>query len=164
MILIALGSNLESREGPPLCTLHAALDALAEKGILIVAVSRFYESAAWPDPSDPPFVNAVARVATDLPPAQLLKTLHGLEAEFGRVRSKRNAPRTLDLDLLDYDGRIETGSLKLPHPRLARRAFVLIPLADVAPGWRHPESCESLEKLIEALPPRERAAVRVCKA
>ncbi len=164
MILIALGSNLNSHAGPPGSTLRAALKALEKNGIGSAAVSRFYESPAWPDPSDPLFVNAVARVVTALLPAKLLETLHGIETDFGRIRGKRNAPRTLDLDLLDYDGRIEAGPPVLPHPRIAERAFVLVPLADVAPDWCHPKTRESVDRLLAAIPSHERAAIRVLEA
>ena len=116
---------------------------------------------SWPDPSDPPFTNAVAHVQTPLGPARLLQTLHDIEAEFGRIREKQNAPRTLDLDLLDYDGRIETGPPELPHPRLAQRAFVLLPLQDVATGWRHPVSGLAVSELVAAIPASDRAGVRV---
>src|SRR5436305_12719674 len=102
MILIALGSNLPSSAGSPAETLAAAIAALKANGIVPVKVSRFYESAAWPDPDAPPFMNAVAGVHTALQPAALLVQLHEIEDAFGRVRSVRNAPRTLDLDILDY--------------------------------------------------------------
>jgi 2-amino-4-hydroxy-6-hydroxymethyldihydropteridine diphosphokinase len=160
MILIALGSNLNSPVGPPPVTLRTALEVLGRRGVGITAVSRFYESPAWPDTSNPLFVNAVARVETVLAPEKLLEALHDVEKDFGRVRGKRNAPRTLDLDLLDYDGRVEVGPPVLPHPRIADRAFVLIPLADVAPGWRHPATGRSVEQLIAAIPSRDRAAIR----
>src|SRR6185436_3477702 len=109
MILIALGANLSSSAGSPAETLRAALGNLAKRGIKVEKQSQLFRSAAWPDPSDPPFVNAVARVTTALGPAELLRALHDVEAEYGRVRSSPNAPRTLDLDLIDYDGRIEDG-------------------------------------------------------
>jgi 2-amino-4-hydroxy-6-hydroxymethyldihydropteridine diphosphokinase len=152
MILIALGANLPSSSGNPSATIRAALKALEKHGVPADAVSSFYKSDAWPDPSDPPFVNAVARVRTSLQPKGLLTLLHMVETEFGRVRSRRNAPRTLDLDLVDYNGNILKDGIELPHPRLADRAFVLIPLRDVAPDWRHPVSGQSLEALIAALP------------
>src|ERR1051325_4135260 len=109
MIFIALGANLPSSVGPPVKTLCAALEALAASGVEPVKVSKFYQTRAWPDPDDPPFVNAVAQVTTKLSPPELLQLLHKIEKEFGRERSKRNAPRCLDLDLLDYDGYIEQG-------------------------------------------------------
>jgi 2-amino-4-hydroxy-6-hydroxymethyldihydropteridine diphosphokinase len=138
VILIALGANLPSPAGPPAVTLDRALARLAELDVKIVSRSSFYESPAWPDPADPPFVNAVAAVETSLQPVELLAVLHGVETEFGRLRSAPNAPRTLDIDLLDADGAVVTGGVTLPHPRIAGRAFVLVPLAEVAPGWRHP--------------------------
>jgi len=138
MILIALGANLPSVAGRPSETLQAALSALQANGILPVKVSRFHETQAWPDPSDPPYVNAVAQIETALEPAALLARLHEIERQFGRQRHARNAPRTLDLDIVDYNGRVEEGPPVLPHPRMQDRAFVLAPLAEIAPGWRHP--------------------------
>lgn len=152
MILIALGANLPSQAGPPEDTLWAALGLLALSGCDIGAVSRVYRTPAWPDPADPPFANAVARLHTRLAPSELLGLMHGIETSFGRERSTKNAPRTLDLDLLDYHGFVDKGPPDLPHPRLRERAFVLYPLGDVAPGWTHPATRESLPELIAALP------------
>lgn len=160
MILVALGANLPSQAGSPAMTLASALGAMAAHRIRVRNVSHYYETPAWPDPADPPFVNAVARIDTPLGPAALLEALHAIEAEFGRQRSVVNAPRTLDLDLIDYDGRVEAGPPVLPHPRMAERAFVLVPLRDVAPDWRHPQNRKSLADLIEAIPAGERDAVR----
>jgi len=155
MILIGLGANLPSPAGPPLATLRAALAALTRNGAEPVSVSRFYQTPAWPDPADPPFVNAVAAVRTELSPAGLLLLLQEIERSFGRANGPRNAPRPLDLDILDYDGRVEAGPPNLPHPRLDSRAFVLVPLAEVAPAWRHPVSGRFVEDLIVALPAGE---------
>jgi 2-amino-4-hydroxy-6-hydroxymethyldihydropteridine diphosphokinase len=157
MILIALGSNLPSRIGTPSQTLRAALAELARRDVRIVAVSSFYKTPAWPDPSDPSFVNAVARIETKLSPPSLIAHLHDVERAFGRERGICNAPRTLDLDLLDYDGRVESGPPVLPHPRIASRGFVLVPLRDVAPDWKHPASGLAADALIAALPPDEQA-------
>jgi len=153
MKLIALGANLPSSAGPPAVTLEAALRAIASRGVDIAQVSRFYESEAWPNPSDPSYVNAVARVCTDLPPKELLTLLQEVEAQFGRRRSEKNAPRTLDLDIVDYEGRVEHGDPELPHPRASERAFVLLPLSDIAPVWVHPVSGKSVSELIGDLPP-----------
>jgi 2-amino-4-hydroxy-6-hydroxymethyldihydropteridine diphosphokinase len=156
MILIALGANLSSKAGPPADTLKRALGELERQGVEIRNVSAFYETPAWPDPADPAFVNAVAAVKTSLQPVELLMLLHGVETDFGRLRSASNAPRTLDLDLLDYDGRVITEArLTLPHPRLATRSFVLVPLRDVAPDWRHPVTGQGLPELLAALPDRD---------
>jgi len=159
MILIALGSNLSSRAGNPADTLRAALAHLGDNGVTVVGVSHFYRTPAWPDPRDPEFVNAVACVATELSPPALLARLHETEMFFGRARTARNAPRTLDLDILDYDGRAEEGSPLLPHPRIEGRAFVLIPMKDVAPDWRHPVSGKSIPELLSGIPEADRNAV-----
>ena len=156
MIVIALGSNLSSQAGGPQETLAAAIARLTYNDATVRKVSRYFKSAAWPDPNDPPFTNAVAIIETARDPAALMTLLHETEAAFGRVRGPRNAPRTLDLDLIDYDGRVEKGPPVLPHPRLADRAFVLVPLADIAPDWRHPESGQSIAELIAVLPPEAR--------
>ena len=156
MILIALGANLPSPAGEPAQTLRAAFEALGTHGADVRAVSKFYATPAWPDPNDPPFVNAVAHIETALSPVALLAALHNVETAFGRRRSERNAPRTLDLDLLDYDGRIEPGPPALPHPRMTGRGFVLVPLADIAPGWRHPVTGRCVQSLIADLPQEQR--------
>jgi 2-amino-4-hydroxy-6-hydroxymethyldihydropteridine diphosphokinase len=151
MIVIALGANLPSQAGAPRETLLAALKRLQQYSVHVVSVSPFFATKAWPDPGDPAFVNAVALINTELSPQELMTTLHKIETSFGRKRSAQNAPRTLDLDLIDYDGRIQDGPPVLPHPRMDSRAFVLVPLADIAPGWRHPVSGKTVEELIAAL-------------
>jgi 2-amino-4-hydroxy-6-hydroxymethyldihydropteridine diphosphokinase len=161
MILIALGANLPFRGSPPAETLRAVLGTLADKGVKPVKVSGFYETPAWPDPSDPAFVNAVAEVETSLDPATLIGKLHEIESMFGRERTKMNAPRTLDIDIVDYDGRIEQGLLELPHPRIEGRAFVLVPLAEIAPYWRHPLTGKRIGTLLSELPPEARELKRL---
>ena len=149
-ILIALGANIAGPAGPPLSALQAALAALEKSGIAVLRLSAFYETRAWPNPADPPFINAVAAIDTALEPFALLARLHELETSLGRKRSAANAPRTLDLDLLDYRRRVEEGAVILPHPRLGERRFVLEPLAEVSPQWRHPVSGQSVELLLAA--------------
>ncbi|HEX2592618.1 MAG TPA: 2-amino-4-hydroxy-6-hydroxymethyldihydropteridine diphosphokinase [Rhizomicrobium sp.] len=156
MILIGLGASIPSRAGAPDSTLRAALAELAVSGVNIVKLSRIYRTPAWPDPRDPEFANAVAHIETQLTPQQLMQLLHATETSFGRTRSVRNAPRTLDLDLIDYDGRVEQGDPILPHPRIAARNFVLIPMRDVAPDWKHPLTGATIVSLIAALPDAER--------
>jgi 2-amino-4-hydroxy-6-hydroxymethyldihydropteridine diphosphokinase len=155
-IFIGLGANLSSpRHGSPQETLTAALDRLAAPGLRVAARSPWYRSAPVPVSDQPWFVNGVARVETELLPAALLAVLHRIETEFGRVRSVANAARIIDLDLIAYGDLVSAagGVPVLPHPRMAGRAFVLLPLRDIAPGWRHPATGQSLAALIAALPP-----------
>ncbi len=104
--------------------------------------------------SQPWFVNAVVSVASELAPQALLDALLAVEADFGRMRGAPNAARTLDLDLLDHDGRLcDTETLVLPHPRLHLRRFVLEPLCEIAPDWRHPRLRSGAAELLAQLPP-----------
>ncbi len=150
-ILVALGANIAGPAGPPWATLKAALAALKVKGVAVRRVSAFYETRAWPLPTDPPFLNAVCTIETELQPLALMTLLHEVETSLGRTRSVPNAPRSLDLDLLDYRGQIVESALTLPHPRLAERRFVLEPLAEVAPLWRHPISGLTARELLDRL-------------
>lgn len=153
VILIAIGSNLPSPAlGMPAQICERALRRLDSGDIHLCAISRFFESAPVPASDQPWYVNAVARVDTALSPADLLTRLHAVEQAFGRVRRQVNEARVLDLDLLDYNGQRNEGAPLLPHPRMAQRAFVLLPLRDVAPDWRHPVDGRSLDDLIAALP------------
>lgn len=156
MILIAIGANLPSRFGSPQSACQEALRRITEQGIAITACSDWYESAPVPLADQPWYVNGVAKAESDLDPKSLLARLHQIEAEMGRVRSVVNAPRVIDLDLLAYDDIILTeqsgGGLTLPHPRLEQRAFVVLPLRDVAPGWIHPISGQTVAQMVAALP------------
>jgi 2-amino-4-hydroxy-6-hydroxymethyldihydropteridine diphosphokinase len=158
MILIALGANLPSPAGGPQQTLEAALERLETSGVHIAARSRWYRTAPVPVSDQPWFVNGVARVETALEPAALLMLLRQVEEAFGRQRTMPNAARTLDLDIIDYDNRVEnTAELTLPHPRMQDRAFVLLPLAELASDWRHPILGKTVENLISALSPEQKA-------
>ncbi len=152
--LVGLGASLFGPTGlSPLDTCRAAaaaLDGIA--GVRLVALSRWWESAPVPPtPGAPPFVNGVARLDGQAGPRALLAALQAIEAAHGRERPYPNAPRTLDLDLLDAGGALaDDPVLTLPHPRLHLRRFVLAPLAEVAPGWRHPRTGETVEALLAA--------------
>lgn len=154
-IFIALGANLPSAAGSPVATLEKAVADIAAAGIAIRRRSPWFETAPVPRAEDQPwYVNGIIEVATDLAPKELLALLQRLEAVAGRVRSVANAARPLDLDIIAFGDRVETGTdLQLPHPRMAGRAFVLLPLQAIAPRWRHPVSGRQVAELIAALPP-----------
>lgn len=157
MILVALGANLPGPAGDARAQLIAARAALTAGGARVIASSRLYASAPVPPSDQPDYLNAVVAVETALDPEALLALLHEIERRLGRVRGAKNAARTIDLDLIDYRGRIQDGPPALPHPRAAQRGFVLQPLADVAPAWRDPRDGRAVDVLIGALAPADRA-------
>lgn len=154
MILLGLGSSLAFCGASSQEVLSLAIRALGQIGA-VTQVSRFYGSAAWPDPSDPAFVNAAVLLADAPPPEALLADLHAIEAAFGRRRGNKNAPRTLDLDLLAYRREVrkqDRGNLVvLPHPSIAHRDFVLAPLCDIAPDWVCPATGRTARQMLLAL-------------
>lgn len=179
--LIALGANLPSGAGSPERTLIAAVAAMPAHGLTIRAVSRFFATPCFPPGAGPDYVNAAIEVNTDLGAADCLAALHAIEAAFGRERQQRWGMRTLDLDLLamggsiapdrdtqtrwrDLDPEVQRSAapdrLILPHPRLQDRGFVLRPLVDIAPHWRHPLLGRTADELLAALPPEELAQIR----
>jgi 2-amino-4-hydroxy-6-hydroxymethyldihydropteridine diphosphokinase len=157
MIFLGLGGNLICETyGSPRRTCGAALEILARRGVTLAAHSHWYESAPVPISEQPWFVNGVVSVETALSPDQLVKTVLQVEGELGRRRSVPNAARTIDIDVLAYNDQIVSGSprsdVEIPHPRMHSRAFVLYPLADIAPEWVHPTSGRHIRDLIDALP------------
>lgn len=185
VILIALGANLPiegaARVSTPEETLRAACQAIEDSGIGRLWVSRFYATPCMPLGAGPDYINAAARAEGDVAPQEILATLHAIEARFARTRAARWAGRTLDLDLLalgdhvlpdaetharwrtldrDAQRRLTPGRLILPHPRMQDRAFVLVPLAEVAGDWRHPTLDLTVGEMCSALPSCDRDAVR----
>ncbi|TNF63741.1 MAG: 2-amino-4-hydroxy-6-hydroxymethyldihydropteridine diphosphokinase [Rhodobacteraceae bacterium] len=178
---IALGGNLADPEGSPQANLTRALVEMAASGLVIRAISRFFATPCFPAGAGPDYVNAAAIVRTAEGPRDVLARLHAIEAAMGRVRTRRWGERGVDLDLIAAQGavlpdeatfrhwaglppdeqrRIAPDTLILPHPRLAERAFVLVPLADVAPDWVHPVSGLSVRRMLEDLPAGDRADIR----
>jgi len=151
MILIGIGSNVSGPWGPPKATVERALTALDEAPLQRVKASRAIVTAPFGRIDQPDFVNAVAEIKTSLEPSALLAHLHAIERRAGRRRTLRWGPRTLDLDLLDYDGLIDPDSPVLPHPGIPERSFVLAPIAEIAPHWRHPVLDETAATLLARL-------------
>ena len=179
---IALGANEPSAIGAPLATLEEALRLLAESGARPVATSRWRRSAAFPPGSGPDFVNGAATVETALAAGDLLAVLHDVERRLGRERRKRWGPRVCDLDLLAYGETIAPDPdeverlmalgdaageapppdrMILPHPRMHERAFVLAPLADIAPDWRHPLLGQTVREMLGGLDAERLAEIEV---
>jgi 2-amino-4-hydroxy-6-hydroxymethyldihydropteridine diphosphokinase len=155
MILIAIGANLPGLQGEPAdetCRLAAAA-VVALAGLRFHSLSQWYRTAPVPKSDQPDYCNGVIRMEGKIAPEALLTRLQEIEAQFGRARSTPNAPRTLDLDIIDLNGLIRaTRDPILPHPRAHLRAFVLRPILDVAPNWRHPALNSSLTSLLVDLP------------
>jgi 2-amino-4-hydroxy-6-hydroxymethyldihydropteridine diphosphokinase len=152
MILIALGSNISGPWGTPQQSVQHALLALNRDGLKLREASRLLMTAPFGKPNQPPFVNAIARIETSLPPLALLQKLHTIEIEAGRRRTMRWGPRTLDLDIIDYHGLVRaTGNLTLPHPGIAERIFVLKPISELTVKWRHPISHLSAQAMLRKL-------------
>ena len=178
---LTLGSNATSSHGQPADALKFALGRLTADSVNLIQTSPFYATPAFPEGSGPEFVNAATAIETTLSPLGLLAYLHKIEALAERERRVRWAPRTLDLDLISYGDAILPSAeiyedwvnlsleeqmkaapdqLILPHPRVQDRAFVLVPLRDVAPDWTHPVTRTHIDVLINALPAQNVADVR----
>lgn len=145
---IALGSNL----GDSQAILEGAITTIAQTpGIILQARSSWYQTAPV-GPPQPDYLNGCALLEVQMTPQELLQNILKLEAKFGRVRQERCGPRTLDLDLLLFDDLIlDTPTLQLPHPRMTERAFVLVPLAEIAPNWVEPVSGKAIAQLVQTV-------------
>lgn len=181
ILILALGSNATENMQTNSQLLGEALSRFKGAGITIRSTSRTYRTAAFPPGAGPDFANACVLAEADVAPDRVLQALHAIEADMGRVRSRRWGQRVIDLDLLaegdsvlpDRDTVAQWMTLPparqateapdrliLPHPRLHQRAFVLVPMADVAPDWVHPVLGQSVRQMLAALDPEEIAAIR----
>ena len=164
MVLLSLGSNLASKYGDRFENLKIAMSFLDGYGIKILRKSSFYETPSYPEKSNPKFINLAISVDTNLPPVDLMSVLIHIEEKLERKRNKKNEPRTCDIDIIDYKNQIinfqyRNLDLIVPHKSLANRNFVLIPLQEIVPEWKHPETKEIISSLIEKLPNDERKSI-----
>lgn len=153
MIVVAYGANLDSRFGNPTQTFEIVLKEFHNNGLNIIDKSDLWDTSPVGTSEDQPsYTNAVIRIETSLNPVDLLALLLNIEKEMGRDRSFKNAPRPVDLDLIDYDGMVrhENPNCILPHPRMHLRKFVLVPLAQIDDGWTHPVSGAKIHDLIQS--------------
>ena len=164
MIILSLGSNLPSKFGDKFDNLTFAISFLEAKGILIERKSSFYETFSYPDKNNPKFINMVISIKTDLSAMNLMSVLINIEERLQRIRDKKNDPRTCDIDIIDYNNEIvnfKFGNLNLtlPHKKLTLRNFVLFPLQEILPNWKHPITNEIINTLIQKLPKDDRKSI-----
>ena len=156
MILLSLGSNLPSKFGDSKNTILKCYEFFNNNDIKILKKSSFYETFAIPNKSDPKFVNSVISVETRFSPEELIKYILKVEEKFDRKREQINAPRTCDIDIVDFNSEIinifnKNISLVIPHPRLEQRSFVLYPIREIDKNWKSPLSGKKIDQLIENL-------------
>ena len=163
MIYLALGSNMKGDFASPRHLVEAAISNLPLAGAQVVRAAPLYRSVAVGPKvegrAQDDYINTVVAVRAVTPAVGLLKRLHALEAAFGRARRVQWGPRTLDIDIVSYHDEVHAAGAQIPHPRLADRAFVLYPLRDIAPGWRHPISGAGVDELIKGLSAIERRSL-----
>ena len=147
MIYIGIGSNLGNR----IENITKAKYFLDLNGIKITKSSSYYETLSWPDPNKPKFINIVVQSNTKASPEKLLKIFKSIEKKLGRKKKSKNSPRTCDIDIISYNQKVLTGNIIIPHKRMHRRNFVLIPLFELNKNWIHPKTNENIKKLIFSL-------------
>ena len=164
MFLLGLGSNLSSSFGDRFENLNLAISYLETYQIKIINRSSFYETPSYPDIKNPKFINLVVDVSTYLLPEDLASVLIFVEEKLERKRIKKNEPRTCDIDIIDYNGKVMEFTyknliFKVPHEKLIYRNFVLFPLQEVAPKWAHPKTKDSIDVLINNLSNEEQKSI-----
>ena len=155
-VFLAIGSNMGNR----FQNIELAKIKLSNNKIKILKSSSFYETLSWPNENNPKFLNIVLKVETNLQPLNLLDLCKKIETSLGRKKSRRNSPRTCDIDILDYDKKNVKNGINLPHPRMHVRNFVLIPLFEIAPYWIHPKTYKSIKKLIFSIPIKDITTIK----
>ena len=156
MIFLGLGSNLPSKYGDTFANINLAISSLEAYGIKVIKRSSFYKTPSYPDRKNPKFINVVILVKTNLPVIDLMSVLIFIEEKLERKRVKKNDPRTCDIDIIDYNNQIlnlkyNNLDLTLPHKELTTRNFILFPLKEISPNWKHPKTKEIISDLLEKL-------------
>ena len=164
MFFLGLGSNLSSRFGDRFENINLAVSYLETYYIKINKRSNFYETPSYPDIKNPKFINIVVEVSTSLTPEDLASVLIFIEEKMERQRIKKNEPRTCDIDIIDYNGKVMEFTyknliFKVPHEKLIYRNFVLFPLREIAPKWAHPKTKDSIDVLINKLSNEEQKSI-----
>ena len=164
MLLLGLGSNLSSNFGNRFENIDLAISYLQSHKIQLLKKSSFYETLSYPDIKNPKFINVIIEVLTHLAPEEFVSVLISIEESLERRRNQKNEPRTCDIDIIDYNGKIINFSYKnlifnVPHEKLIYRNFVLFPLQEIAPNWIHPKSKEKISNLIAKLPEGDRKSI-----
>ncbi len=147
IIYLSIGSNLGNRKK----NIEKTKFKLYSKGINIIKSSNYYETLSWPNPNNPKFYNIILKVSSDLKILELLKICKQIETSLGRKKAPKNSPRTCDIDIIDYNQKITVNDIKVPHPRMHLRNFVLIPLFEIEKNWRYPNSKRYIRNLIFSL-------------
>ena len=165
MIILAIGSNLPSKFGNRFKNIELVIKNLEEKDIEVINKSSFYETPSYPDKNNPKFINVVIEVKTKLSPVKLASNLILIEKIYGRTRNKKNDPRTCDIDIIDYDKKIVKSTINqnliIPHPKMHKRNFVLVPLFDVSKTWIHPVKKTSIKELVDLLTTKDLRAIKL---
>ena len=157
MVYIGIGSNLGNR----IKNINKAKYLLSLNGINILKSSSYYESLSWPDRSQPKFINIVIQLDTDISPQKILQISQTIENKLGRKKTYKNAPRTCDIDILSYKNRVISGDITIPHKRMSKRNFVVIPLFEIAPNYVHPKTKVSIKKLIFSLSNKDITSIKL---
>jgi 2-amino-4-hydroxy-6-hydroxymethyldihydropteridine diphosphokinase len=158
-VYLAIGSNL----GNKITNIEITKFEFEKYKIKILKTSSNYISESWPDPTMPNYINVIIKIKTTLLPIELLRICNLIELKLGRVRLEKNSPRTCDIDIIDYDKKIlneKNKQLILPHPRMNKRNFVLLPLFEVDKSWKHPISKINIVNLINSLPIKDLRSIK----
>ena len=158
---LAIGSNLGNKKR----NIELAKFKLESNNIKIINTSNNYETLSWPNKKKPKFINVVIKIKTNLSPIKLMQRCLDIEKELGRKRNKKNEPRTCDIDIVDYNQKVikmsKSFSLNIPHPKMHKRNFVLLPLFEISKTWIHPIKKMNIKKLVNSLKTRELRTIKI---